>query len=235
MIETRVEQTQKLAEQVSAMIEEQALTREELIALLRQMMEIRALENNIAELLGKAVLKGASHLYAGQEAVAVGAISVLRDDDLITSTHRGHGHAHAHGDRVARTPDAKQAHYDRMMAEVLGRSGGYCRGKGGSMHIADVEHGNLGATGIVGGNIPVAVGAALAQKLRGTDRVVLCFFGEGASNEGTFHESLNMASLWDLPVVFIAENNMYAMSVPWAKASKLPDVAERACAYGIPG
>ena len=235
MIETRMEQTRKLAEQVSAMIEEQALTREELITLLRQMMEIRALENNIAELLGKAVLKGASHLYAGQEAVAVGAISVLRDDDLITSTHRGHGHAHAHGDRVARTPDAKQAHYDRMMAEVLGRSGGYCRGKGGSMHIADVEHGNLGATGIVGGNIPVAVGAALAQKLRGTDRVVLCFFGEGASNEGTFHESLNMASLWDLPVVFIAENNMYAMSVPWAKASKLPDVAERACAYGIPG
>jgi pyruvate/2-oxoglutarate/acetoin dehydrogenase E1 component/TPP-dependent pyruvate/acetoin dehydrogenase alpha subunit len=224
-----------LAERVSALIEEQALTREELIAMLRQMMEIRALENNIAELLGKAVLKGASHLYAGQEAVAVGAIAALRDDDLITSTHRGHGHAHAHGDRSARTPESKQAHYNKMMAEVLGRSGGYCKGKGGSMHIADVEHGNLGATGIVGGNIPVAVGAALAQKLRGTDRVVLCFFGEGAANEGTFHESLNMASLWDLPVVFVAENNMYAMSVPWAKASKLPDVADRACAYGIPG
>ncbi len=224
-----------LAEKISALIEEQALTREELIAMLRQMMEIRALENNIAELLGKAVLKGASHLYAGQEAVAVGAISVLRSDDLITSTHRGHGHAHAHGDRVAQTPEAKQAHYDKMMAEVLGKSGGYCKGKGGSMHIADVEHGNLGATGIVGGNLPVAVGAALAQKMRGTDRVVLCFFGEGASNEGNFHEALNMASLWDLPVVFVAENNMYAMSVPWAKASKLPDVASRASAYGIPG
>ena len=122
-----------------------------------------------------------------------------------------------------------------MMAEVLGKSGGYCKGKGGSMHIADVDHGNLGATGIVGGNLPVAVGAALVQKLQGTDKVVLCFFGDGASNTGNFHEALNMASLWDLPVVFVVENNMYAMSVPWAKASKLPNVADRACAYGIPG
>ncbi|MBN1123114.1 MAG: dehydrogenase E1 component subunit alpha/beta [Anaerolineae bacterium] len=198
-------------------------------------MEIRALENNISNLLGRAVLKGASHLYAGQEAVAVGAVSALRDDDLITSTHRGHGHAHAHGDSAATTPEAKQEHYNKMMAEVLGKSGGYCRGKGGSMHIADVEHGNLGATGIVGGNIPVAVGAALAQKIQGADRVVLCFFGDGASNTGNFHEALNMASLWDLPVVFIVENNLYAMSVPWKKASKLPDVADRAVAYGIPG
>jgi len=223
------------AERVSAMIEEQALTKEELMTYLRQIMEIRALENNIATLLSKAVLRGASHLYAGQEAVAVGAIGALRDDDLVTSTHRGHGHAHAHGDKAAKTPEAKQEHFDKMMAEVLGRSGGYCKGKGGSMHIADVAHGNLGATGIVGGNIPVAVGAALAQKLQGTDRVVLCFFGDGASNTGNFHEALNMASLWDLPLVFVVENNMYAMSVPWAKASKLPDVASRACAYGIPG
>lgn len=223
------------AEMISASVEEQTLTREQLITYLRQMMEIRALENNIGDLLGRAVLKGASHLYAGQEAVAVGAISALRDDDLITSTHRGHGHAHAHGDKAAQTPEAKQEHFNKMMAEVLGRSGGYCKGKGGSMHIADVVHGNLGATGIVGGNLPVAVGAALAQKLQGTDRVVVCFFGDGASNEGTFHEALNMASLWDLPVVFVAENNMYAMSVPWAKASKLPDIADRACAYGIPG
>jgi len=225
----------KPADTPSAMIEEQALTREELLTYLRQMMEIRALENNIAELLGKAVLKGASHLYAGQEAVAVGAIAALRDDDLVTSTHRGHGHAHAHGDKAAKTPEEKQEHFNKMMAEVLGRSGGYCKGKGGSMHIADVTHGNLGATGIVGGNQPVAVGAALAQKLLGTDRVVLCFFGDGAANEGTFHESLNMASLWSLPVIFVAENNMYAMSVPWAKASKLPNIADRACAYGIPG
>ena len=222
-------------EQVSAMIEEQELTKEELMTMLRQIMEIRALEDNISDLLNKALLRGASHLYAGQEAVAVGAISALRDDDLITSTHRGHGHAHAHGDKVASTPEAKQSHYNKMMAEVLGRSSGYCKGKGGSMHIADVKHGNLGATGIVGGNLPVAVGAALAQKLQATEKVVLCFFGDGAANEGTFHESLNMASLWDLPVVFIAENNMYGMSVPWAKASKLPDIAYRASAYGIPG
>jgi len=222
-------------ERITALIEEQSLTKEELITYLRQIMEIRALENNIASLLSKAVLKGASHLYAGQEAVAVGGVAALRDDDIITSTHRGHGHAHAHGDKAAKTPEEKQAHYNKMMAEVLGKSGGYCKGKGGSMHIADVEHGNLGATGIVGGNIPVAVGAALAQKIQGTDRVVLCFFGDGASNTGNFHEALNMASLWNLPLIFLVENNMYAMSVPWAKASKLPDVASRACAYGIPG
>ena len=217
------------------MIEEQGLTKEELLGYLRQVMEIRAIENNIANLLSKAVLKGASHLYAGQEAVAVGAIAALRDDDMITSTHRGHGHAHAHGDKYARTTEAKQEHYNKMMAEVLGKSGGYCKGKGGSMHIADVEHGNLGATGIVGGNIPVAVGAALAQKIQGTDRVVVCFFGDGATNEGTFHESLNMASIWKLPVIFVVENNLYGMSVPWAKVSALPDAASRAAAYGIPG
>ncbi|MGA2488636.1 MAG: thiamine pyrophosphate-dependent enzyme, partial [Anaerolineales bacterium] len=216
-------------ETVSAMIEEQGLTKEQLVGYLRQVMEIRALENNIANLLSKAVLKG------GEEAVAVGAVAALRDNDLITSTHRGHGHAHAHGDAHARTPEAKQEHYDKMMAEVLGKSSGYCKGKGGSMHIADVEHGNLGATGIVGGNIPVAVGAGLAQKLMKTDRVVVCFFGDGASNTGNFHESLNMASLWNLPVIFVCENNLYAMSVPWPKATKLPDVASRACAYGIPG
>jgi 2-oxoisovalerate dehydrogenase E1 component len=222
-------------EQVSSLIEEQELTKEDLLTFLRQILEIRAFEDNIAGLLGKGILKGASHLYAGQEAVAVGAIAALRQDDLVTSTHRGHGHAHAHGDSVASTPAAKQTHYNRMMAEVLGRSGGYCKGKGGSMHIADVEHGNLGATGIVGGNIPVAVGAALAQKLLDTDRVVLCFFGDGAVNTGNFHEGLNLASAWDLPVVFVVENNLYAMSVPWHTVTKLPDAASRACAYGIPG
>jgi 2-oxoisovalerate dehydrogenase E1 component len=224
-----------VAERISALVEEQALTKEDLLNSLRQIMEIRALENNIANLLSKNVLKGASHLYAGQEATAVGAVSALRDDDFVTSTHRGHGHAHAHGDKVAHTPEAKQEHYNKMMAEVLGKATGYCKGKGGSMHIADVSHGNLGATGIVGGNIPVAVGAALAQKLQGTDRVVLCFFGDGAANTGNFHEALNMASLWDLPVIFVAENNLYAMSVPWSKASKMPSIARRSCAYGIPG
>ena len=222
-------------ERVSALIEEQALTKEKLMGYLRQTVEIRAFENNISNLLGRAVLKGASHLYAGEEAVAVGAIAALRDDDLITSTHRGHGHAHTHGDNAARTAGGKQMHFNKMMAEVMGKSGGYCKGKGGSMHIADVAHGNLGATGIVGGNIPVAVGAALAQKLMDTDKVVLCFFGDGACNTGNFHESLNMASIWKLPVVFVVENNMYAMSTPWAKSSVLPNAADRASAYGIPG
>ncbi|MBG0787664.1 MAG: dehydrogenase, partial [Anaerolineaceae bacterium] len=222
-------------EEVTALIEEQSLTKEQLMTYLRQMMEIRALENNIASLLGTAVLKGASHLYAGEEAVAVGAVGAIDDRDFITSTHRGHGHAHAHGDMAAKTPEDKQDHYNKMMAEVLGKSGGYCKGKGGSMHIADVAHGNLGATGIVGGNLPIAVGAGLAQKIKGTDSVVLCFFGDGASNTGNFHEALNMASEWDLPVIFVVENNKYAMSTPFVKASKLHHVADRACAYGIPG
>lgn len=222
-------------EHVSALVEEQALTKKDLLTYLRQVMEIRAFEDNISDLLGRAVLKGASHLYAGEEAVSVGAVAAINKDDLITSTHRGHGHAHAHGDTAAETDAEKQMHYNKMMAEVLGKAGGYCNGKGGSMHIADVAHGNLGATGIVGGNIPVAVGAALAQKMMNTGKVVLCFFGDGATNTGNFHEALNMASIWDLPVVFIVENNKYAMSVPWAKTSKLPDAAARAVAYGIPG
>ncbi len=222
-------------ERISALIEEQELTKEELLTCLRQMEEIRAFEDNIADLLGRAVLKGASHLYAGEEAVAVGTIAALRDDDLVTSTHRGHGHAHAHGDRHAGTDEGRQEHLNKMMAEVLGKSGGYCKGKGGSMHIADVAHGNLGATGIVGGNLPVAVGAALAQKIMGTDKVVVCFFGDGASNTGNFHESLNMASLWQLPIVFVVENNLYGMSAPFIDVSYLRNVADRAPAYGMPG
>lgn len=222
-------------ERISALIEEQALSKEQLLNYLRQMMEIRAFENNVNTLLGKAVIKGASHLCAGEEAVSVGVIGALEDNDLITSTHRGHGHAHAHGDSAAKTPEAKQEHYNKMMAEVQGLSTGYCKGKGGSMHIADVAHGNLGATGIVGGNLPVAVGAALAQKIMGTDRVVVCFFGDGASNEGNFHESLNMASIWKLPVIFVAENNLYGMSTPFSKVSQMTDIAKRACAYDMPG
>ncbi len=224
-----------IREKTEGSIEEQELSKEEVLGYLRQMMEIRALENQIAEFLGKAVLKGASHLYAGEEAVAVGAVGALSENDLITSTHRGHGHGHAHGDKFAKTPEAKQEHYNKMMAEVMGRATGYCKGKGGSMHIADVVHGNLGATGIVGGNIAVATGAALAEKMLKSDKVVLCFFGDGAVNEGSFHESLNMASIWDLPVVFVCENNMYGMSVPWESVTKLPDAASRAAAYGIPG
>lgn len=222
-------------QKLSAFIEEQSLTKEQLLTYLRQMREIRLFENTIADLLGRAVLKGASHLYAGEEAVAVGAISAIEKEDFITSTHRGHGHAHAHGDNASTSEEEKQVHFNKMMAEVLGKSTGYCKGKGGSMHIADVVHGNLGATGIVAGNLPVAVGAALAQKIQDKHNVVLCFFGDGASNSGNFHEALNMASAWDLPVIFIVENNLYGMSVPFKTISKRTNVAERACAYDIPG
>ncbi|MGD9147156.1 MAG: dehydrogenase E1 component subunit alpha/beta, partial [Anaerolineae bacterium] len=199
------------------------------------MWEIRLFEDRVYDLLGRNIIKGASHLYAGQEAVAVGAVSMLRDDDLITSTHRGHGHCHARGAAIAKTEDAKQEHYNKMMAELCGRETGYCLGRGGSMHIADVEKGNLGATGIVGGNIPVATGAALAQQMQHTDQVVLCFFGDGASSTGNFHESLNMAGLWKLPVVYIVENNLYGMSVPIGSAAAKLDIADRACAYDMPG
>ncbi|MGD8491715.1 MAG: dehydrogenase E1 component subunit alpha/beta [Anaerolineae bacterium] len=211
------------------------LSKKQALDLLRQMWEIRLFEDRVYDLLGRNIIKGASHLYAGQEAVAVGAVSVLRDEDLITSTHRGHGHCHARGAAIARTEEAKQEHYNKMMAELCGRETGYCRGRGGSMHIADVEKGNLGATGIVGGNIPVATGAGLAQQMQGTDQVVLCFFGDGASSTGNFHESLNMAGLWQLPVVYIVENNLYGMSVPIEKAAAKLDIADRACAYDMPG
>ncbi|MCD6520613.1 MAG: dehydrogenase E1 component subunit alpha/beta [Anaerolineae bacterium] len=211
------------------------LSKEELLDIYRRMLEIRFFEDTVYDLLGQNIIKGASHLYAGEEAVAVGAIAALRDDDLITSTHRGHGHCHARGDSLARTPEEKQEHLNKMMAELCGRATGYCKGRGGSMHIADVEKGNLGATGIVGGNIPVATGAALSMKLQGLDRCVVCFFGDGASNTGNFHESLNAASAWKLPVVYVVENNLYGMSVPFEKVSALPDIAARAAAYGMPG
>jgi len=216
-------------------LEKVGLTREKALDSLRQMWEIRMFEDRVYDLLGRNIIKGASHLYAGEEAVAVGAISTLRDDDLITSTHRGHGHCHARGASIARTKEARQEHYNKMMAELCGRETGYSLGRGGSMHIADVKRGNLGATGIVGGNIPVAGGAALAQKIQGSGKVVLCFFGDGASNTGTFHEGINLAALWKLPIVYIVENNLYAISVPIAKAAAKLDLADRAAAYGIPG
>jgi 2-oxoisovalerate dehydrogenase E1 component len=219
----------------SQALEAHGLNKEEALDLLRQMWEIRMFEDRVYDLLGRNVIKGASHLYAGEEAIAVGAMSVLRDDDLITSSHRGHGHCHARGAVIAKTEEAKQEHYNKMMAELCGRETGYCGGRGGSMHIADVEKGNLGATGIVGGNIPVATGAALAQKLQDTDGVVLCFFGDGAAQTGNFHESLNMAGLWQLPVVYIVENNLYGMSVPIESAAAKLDIADRACAYDMPG
>jgi len=211
------------------------LGKTELVDMLRAMSVIRYFEEKVFDLLGRNIIKGASHLYAGEEAVAVGAISAITLDDYITSTHRGHGHCYAIGDKHAASAAAKQDHLNKMMAELCGKATGYCKGRGGSMHIADVERGNLGATGIVGGNIPVAVGAALSCKMKHESRVVLCFFGDGASNTGGFHESLNMAGTWKLPVVFVCENNLYGMSVPFAKASAVPHVAQRVSAYGFTG
>ncbi len=211
---------------------------------LRQMCEIRFFEEKVAELLKLGIIKGASHFYAGQEAVAVGAISSITEKDVIASTHRGHGHCGAIGNKHAHTEEDRQTHWNKMMAELMGKSTGYCKGRGGSMHIADVEKGNLGSTGIVGGNIPIATGAALAEKLQNTGSVVLCFFGDGSTNTGSFHESLNMGSalLGGLPIVYICENNLYGMSVPFhnksveeaSRASKIEDIAERASAYGMP-
>jgi pyruvate dehydrogenase E1 component alpha subunit len=194
------------------------------IGLLKRMMEIRAFEDKVFELLARNILQGASHVYAGQEAVAVGACSAITDRDYITSTHRGHGHCLALG-----------ADLKLMMAELCGKATGYCKGRGGSMHIADVSKRNLGATGIVGGNIPVGTGAGLACQLQKKDSVVLCFFGDGASNEGTFHESLNMAGKWRLPVVYICENNLYGMSVAFSRACAVTDVCGRARGYAMEG
>lgn len=218
----------------------------ELLDYLRQMYEIRSFEDTVYKLLREGTIKGASHLYAGQEAVAVGAISLLEERDVIASTHRGHGHCGAMGDFHARKlgEKARQEHWDKMMAELMGKSTGYCRGRGGSMHIADVQKGNLGSTGIVGGNIPIATGGALAEKILNTGAVTLCFFGDGATNTGSFHEALNMGSamLCGLPIVYICENNLYGMSVPFhdksvacaGQASKIVDIADRASAYGMP-
>ncbi|MBI3362921.1 MAG: dehydrogenase, partial [Chloroflexi bacterium] len=211
------------------------LEKTQLVEALRQMLDIRYFEEKIYELLTRNLIRGTSHLYAGQEAVAVGAISALREDDLITSTHRGHGHCYARGAVLARSEAERQDHINKMMAELCGRATGYSRGRGGSMHIADVERGNLGATGIVGGNLPVATGAGLSAKLRGEDKVVLCFFCEGAVNNGVFHESLNLASIWKLPVIYICENNLYAMSVPVASATSVGSIASRAASYAMPG
>lgn len=212
---------------------------------LRSMCEIRNFEEHVYDLVRSGTIKGASHLYAGEEAVAVGAVSAITRADFITSTHRGHGHCGAIGDLWADNDEERQQHWNQMMAELMGRETGYCKGRGGSMHIADVQKGNLGATGIVGGNIPIATGAALAEKLKGSDAVILCFFGDGASNIAMFHESLNFASVMQggLPVVYISENNLYGMSVPFhdrtvdtaPQAAKIRDISTRAAAYGIPG
>jgi pyruvate dehydrogenase E1 component alpha subunit len=190
----------------------------------QKMVEIRLFEEKVFELYGQNMVPGTIHLYAGEEAVAVGVCSALRKDDYITSTHRGHGHCIAKG-----------ADLNRTMAEILGKKDGYCKGKGGSMHIADFNIGMLGATAVVGAGLPIAVGAGLSARLRKTDKVAVCFFGEGASNQGTFHESLNMSSAWKLPVIFVCENNLYAMGTRQSRIMNVENVADRGAAYGIPG
>lgn len=198
--------------------------KETLLEMYRMMVRIREFENEAIELAKGNITRAAVHTYHGQEAIATGVCAHLTHDDYITSTHRGHGHCIAKG-----------AELYRMFAELMGREDGYCKGKGGSMHIADLSTGNLGANGIVGGGIPIAMGAGLGIQLNKTDRVSVCFFGDGAANEGSFHESINLASVWKLPVVFICENNKFGISTHISEAMNIESVADRAVAYGIKG
>jgi acetoin:2,6-dichlorophenolindophenol oxidoreductase subunit alpha len=188
------------------------------------MVRIRRFEERAVELFMAQELPGFLHSCLGQEAVPAGACAALEEGDYITSTHRGHGHVIAKGLRL-----------DRMMAELYGRTTGYCKGKGGSMHIADFSRGILGANGIVGGGIPIAVGAALSAKMRKSGQVAAAFFGDGAASQGSFHEAANMAAVWRLPAVFVCENNLYAVSTHESRQRVVPDVAARAASYGMPG
>jgi pyruvate dehydrogenase E1 component alpha subunit len=188
------------------------------------MTKIRMFEERVAEIFAEGKIPGFVHLYIGEEAVATGVCASLRDTDYITSTHRGHGHL------ISKGGDLKL-----MMAELFGKKTGYCKGKGGSMHIADVELGILGANGIVGGGPPLATGAALAAHYQGKDDVAVCFFGDGASNQGTTHEAMNLASCWKLPVIFVNENNLYGISSCTINSMCVADIADRASAYDMPG
>ncbi len=200
------------------------MDREKLLELFKVMARIRAFENESIELAKANETRAAVHTYIGQEAIAVGMCAHMSDQDLITSTHRGHGHCIAKG-----------ADLTKMFAELLGRETGYCKGKGGSMHIADLSTGNLGANGIVGGGIPIATGAALGLLLKGSAHFVVCFFGDGAINEGSFHESVNLASVWNLPIIYVCENNQFGISTHVSQSSNVEDLSVRAKAYGIPG
>lgn len=197
---------------------------EKLKSMLHDMMLIRKFEETLKKLYQQGKIHGTMHLCIGQEATAVGACVPLTKEDKITSTHRGHGHS------IAKGMDVK-----KMMAELLGKETGYCKGKGGSMHIADLDVGNLGANGIVAAGLPLGTGAALTSKMKNLGYVALCFFGDGASNEGAFHESLNLASVWDLPVIFFCENNLYGMSGSVKEMTNIENIADRGAAYGIPG
>jgi len=194
-------------------------------AMYRQMLRIRKFEEMTQELYKAGALTGMSpHLYIGEEASAVGVISLLNEDDYILSTHRGHGHCLAKG-----------AEMGKMYAELFGKETGYCHGRGGSMHIADVARGNLGANGIVGAGCPIALGAGFSIRRRKTSQVVVCFFGDAATNQGTFHEALNMSKAFQLPIVWVCENNLYGLSTPITKVSATPDLFDRARGYGMPG
>lgn len=188
------------------------------------MLKIRKFEERALSLFERNELRGSVHLYIGQEAIAATVCSQLRDEDYITSTHRGHGHCIAKGGELNRT-----------LAELMGRETGYGKGRGGSMHIADTSKGNLGANAIVGAGIPIAGGAALAAKLRGSDQVAVTFFGDGASNEGITHESLNLAAVWKLPIVFICENNQFGLTTAVSKSTSVKDISVRAAGYDMPG
>ena len=200
------------------------IEKERALLIYRNMNRIRSFEQKALSLFEANKLRGSVHLYIGEEAVAATVCSNLRDEDYIASTHRGHGHCIAKGARL-----------DRAMAELMGKATGYCKGRSGSMHIADFSKGNLGANAIVGGGIPIAVGAGLASKLQNNGRVSVSFFGDGASNEGTFHESLNLASVWKLPVIFVCENNMYGISVPTWQSTSVKDISVRGMGYNMPG
>ncbi len=237
--DTRKKPVAKLKE----LIKDRIITIEDAADWLRTIHEIRFFEDKVFELLGQNIIKGASHLYAGEEAVAVGAIAAIERGDVIGSTHRGHGHCGAIGNKYADSEKDRQNHWNQMMAELMGKETGYCKGRGGSMHIAEVDkQNNLGSTGIVGGNQPPAVGAAFAEKYKKTGKVVLSFFGDGSTNCGSFHESMNLASTLKVPLVAIIENNLYGMSVPFSgsevdgavRASNIEDIAQRAAAYDVP-
>jgi TPP-dependent pyruvate/acetoin dehydrogenase alpha subunit len=201
-----------------------SLTNEQLIEMYRRMLRIRYFDERAVELLRQGEIPGAVHTTIGQEAEVVGACMALRDDDYMTGNHRSHGH-----------PIGKGADLKGLMAELLGKRTGVNKGKGGSMHLADFSVGSVGETSIVGSGIPVAAGAGLGAKMLGTDRVCLCFFGDGASNEGAFHEGLNLAAIWDLPVIYLCENNQYAVTTAAAATVAVKDIADRAKAYDIPG
>jgi pyruvate dehydrogenase E1 component alpha subunit len=204
--------------------EKQVYSREFLLDIYLVMRQIRFFEETALRFFQENKLRGSVHLCIGQEAISASIMALLNEGDYITSTHRGHGHG------IAKSRDLKSA-----FSELMGKETGFCHGRGGSMHICDLAKGNLGANAIVGGGLPIATGGALAQKLRKTDHITVAFFSDGASNQGTFHESLNLAAVWKLPLVFVCENNAFGISTPVSQSTAVRDIADRAAAYAMPG